>query len=82
MPEYLLRVRRFDPESGAPPYWDEHTVELEGHRSVLEGILRLKGARSVLIVTHHAEPLAIAARLQRIRISETDRNIFELDAAE
>jgi len=34
MAEFLLRVRRFDPESGAPPYWDEHTIELEGHRSV------------------------------------------------
>ena len=43
MPEFLLRVRRFDPESGAPPYWDEHTIELEGHRSVLEGILQAKG---------------------------------------
>jgi len=43
MPEYLLRVRRFDPESGRPPYWDEHTIDLEGHRSVLEGILQAKG---------------------------------------
>jgi succinate dehydrogenase / fumarate reductase iron-sulfur subunit len=43
MPEFKLRLRRFDPESGEAPYWDEHTVELEGHRSVLEGILQAKG---------------------------------------
>ena len=37
-----LRLRRFDPDSGEAPYWDEHTVELEPHRSVLEGILQAK----------------------------------------
>ena len=42
MPEYTLRLRRYDPESGEPPYWEEHTVDLEGHRSVLEGILQAK----------------------------------------
>ncbi|MBI5106922.1 MAG: succinate dehydrogenase/fumarate reductase iron-sulfur subunit [Solirubrobacterales bacterium] len=40
---YTLRIRRFDPESGAAPYWAEHTIELEPHRSVLEGILQAKG---------------------------------------
>ncbi|MCL2769123.1 MAG: succinate dehydrogenase/fumarate reductase iron-sulfur subunit [Solirubrobacterales bacterium] len=39
---FRLRLRRYDPESGEAPYWDEHTVELEGHRSVLEGILQAK----------------------------------------
>jgi succinate dehydrogenase / fumarate reductase iron-sulfur subunit len=39
---FKLRLRRFDPESGQAPYWDEHEVELEGHRSVLEGILQAK----------------------------------------
>jgi succinate dehydrogenase / fumarate reductase iron-sulfur subunit len=43
MAEFTLSVRRFDPESGQPPYWDEHTIELEPHRSVLEGILQAKG---------------------------------------
>jgi len=43
MPEqFTLRLRRYDPESGEAPYWDEHTVELEPHRSVLEGILQAK----------------------------------------
>jgi succinate dehydrogenase / fumarate reductase, iron-sulfur subunit len=40
--QFTLRVRRYDPESGEAPYWDEHTVELEPHRSVLEGILQAK----------------------------------------
>ncbi len=39
---FKLRMRRYDPESGEAPYWDEHTVQLEPHRSVLEGILQAK----------------------------------------
>ncbi len=42
--QFTLRMRRYDPESGEAPYWDEHTVELEPHRSVLEGILQAKAA--------------------------------------
>jgi succinate dehydrogenase / fumarate reductase iron-sulfur subunit len=40
--EFTLRMRRYDPESGEAPYWDEHTIELEPHRSVLEGILQAR----------------------------------------
>jgi succinate dehydrogenase / fumarate reductase iron-sulfur subunit len=40
--QFTLRLRRYDPESGEAPYWDEHTIELEPHRSVLEGILQAK----------------------------------------
>jgi succinate dehydrogenase / fumarate reductase iron-sulfur subunit len=40
--QFSFRVRRYDPESGEAPYWDEHTVELEPHRSVLEAILQAK----------------------------------------
>ena len=40
--EYTLRIRRYDPESGEAAYWDEHTIELEPHRSVLEGILQAR----------------------------------------
>ena len=40
--EFKLRLRRYDPESGQAPYWDEHTVELEPHRSVLEGVLQAR----------------------------------------
>jgi succinate dehydrogenase / fumarate reductase iron-sulfur subunit len=39
---FTLRLRRYDPESGEAPYWEEHTVDLEPHRSVLEGILQAK----------------------------------------
>jgi succinate dehydrogenase / fumarate reductase iron-sulfur subunit len=42
MAEFTLRLRRYDPESGDAPYWEEHTIELEPHRSVLEGILQAK----------------------------------------
>ena len=43
MQEFTLRIRRYNPESGEAPYWDEHTIELEPHRSVLEGLLQAKG---------------------------------------
>jgi succinate dehydrogenase / fumarate reductase iron-sulfur subunit len=40
--QFTLKMRRYDPESGDAPYWDEHTIELEPHRSVLEGILQAR----------------------------------------
>jgi succinate dehydrogenase / fumarate reductase, iron-sulfur subunit len=40
--QFTLRLRRYDPESGEAPYWDEHTVELEPHRSVLDAILQAR----------------------------------------
>ena len=39
MPEYTLKIRRYSPETGDAAYWEEFKVDLEGHRSVLEGIL-------------------------------------------
>jgi succinate dehydrogenase / fumarate reductase, iron-sulfur subunit len=42
MPEYTLRIRRYSPESGESPRWQDYSVELEGHRSVLEGILQAR----------------------------------------
>jgi succinate dehydrogenase / fumarate reductase iron-sulfur subunit len=39
---FTLRLRRYNPEAGDAPYWDEHTVELEPHRSVLEAILQAR----------------------------------------
>ena len=38
MAEYTLRLRRYSPETGAAPYWEEFPVDLDGHRSVLDGI--------------------------------------------
>jgi len=40
--KFTLRLRRYDPSSGGAPYWEEHQVELEPHRSVLEGILQAR----------------------------------------
>ncbi len=42
MPEYTLRIRRFDPQSGEAAYWDEHTVEMRETQSVLDAILKIK----------------------------------------
>ncbi len=40
--KFTLRMRRYDPQSGEAAYWDEHTVELAPHRSVLEAILQAR----------------------------------------
>jgi succinate dehydrogenase / fumarate reductase iron-sulfur subunit len=42
VPDYTLKIRRFDPESGEAAYWEEHTVEMKPHSSVLEAILKVK----------------------------------------
>jgi succinate dehydrogenase / fumarate reductase, iron-sulfur subunit len=42
MPEYLLKIRRFDPKSGEAAYWDEHSVELGERNSVLDAILKVR----------------------------------------
>jgi succinate dehydrogenase / fumarate reductase iron-sulfur subunit len=43
MPEYTLRIRRFDSQSGKAAHWDEHTVEMRGTSSVLDAVLKVKG---------------------------------------
>ncbi len=42
MPEYLLKIRRYDPNSGHAAYWDEHAVELGERSSVLDAILKVR----------------------------------------
>jgi succinate dehydrogenase / fumarate reductase, iron-sulfur subunit len=42
MAEYTLKVRRYQPESGEGPYWEEFTVELDPSLSVLDGLLQAK----------------------------------------
>jgi succinate dehydrogenase / fumarate reductase iron-sulfur subunit len=42
MPEYTLRIRRYDPQSGEAAYWDDHTVEMGTKQSVLDAILKVK----------------------------------------
>src|SRR5947208_4171582 len=42
MADFTLNVRRYDPESGKPAYWQDFTVDLEAERSVLDAILRAR----------------------------------------
>jgi succinate dehydrogenase / fumarate reductase iron-sulfur subunit len=40
--QYTLKVRRFKPEEGQGPYWQEFEVELDPTLSVLDGLLQAK----------------------------------------
>jgi succinate dehydrogenase / fumarate reductase iron-sulfur subunit len=40
--EYTLKVRRFQPETGEGPYWEEFNVDLDPSLSVLDGLLQAK----------------------------------------
>jgi succinate dehydrogenase iron-sulfur subunit len=42
MPEYTLKIRRYDPGSGQAAYWDEHKVDLGERKSVLDAILKIR----------------------------------------
>jgi succinate dehydrogenase / fumarate reductase iron-sulfur subunit len=42
MAEFTLRIRRYTPESGQAAYWQQFNVDLDGKRSVLDGILQAK----------------------------------------
>ena len=42
MADYTIKVRRFLPESGEGPYWEEFSVDLEPSLSVLDGLLQAK----------------------------------------
>src|SRR5215217_841821 len=42
MPEYALKIRRFDPESGEAAHWVDYSADLPPERSVLDGILQVK----------------------------------------
>jgi succinate dehydrogenase / fumarate reductase iron-sulfur subunit len=42
MPDYTLRIRRYTPETGEAAHWEDFPVELDGHRSVLDGILQAR----------------------------------------
>jgi succinate dehydrogenase/fumarate reductase-like Fe-S protein len=43
VPDYTLRIRRYDPQTDQAHHWDEHPVQMEEHNSVLEAILKIKG---------------------------------------
>jgi succinate dehydrogenase / fumarate reductase iron-sulfur subunit len=42
MADFTLKIRRYDPESGAAAYWADYGVDLPPERSVLDGILQVK----------------------------------------
>jgi succinate dehydrogenase iron-sulfur subunit len=42
MATYTLKVRRYLPESGEGPYWEEFEVELDPSLSILDGLLQAK----------------------------------------
>jgi len=42
MASYTLKVRRYQPESGEGPYWEEFGVDLDPSLSVLDGLLQAK----------------------------------------
>jgi succinate dehydrogenase / fumarate reductase iron-sulfur subunit len=42
VPEYTLRIRRYDPQSGEAAHWEDHTVEMGPTQSVLDAILQIK----------------------------------------
>src|SRR5947209_5212980 len=42
MPEYTLKIRRYDSQSGEAAYWDTHSVDMREHNSVLDAILQIK----------------------------------------
>src|SRR3954468_11093521 len=42
MATYTLKVRRYQPESGDPAYWEEFNVDLDPSLSVLDGLLQAK----------------------------------------
>jgi succinate dehydrogenase / fumarate reductase iron-sulfur subunit len=42
MSDFTLRIRRYTPESGEAAHWQDFTIDLDGKRSVLDGILQAK----------------------------------------
>jgi succinate dehydrogenase / fumarate reductase iron-sulfur subunit len=40
--DYTIKVRRFQPESGEGPYWEQFQVDLDPTLSVLDGLLQTK----------------------------------------
>jgi succinate dehydrogenase / fumarate reductase iron-sulfur subunit len=50
MPEYTLKVRRYQPESGEGPYWQEFKVDLDPDLSVLDGLLQVRDRQDGTLV--------------------------------
>jgi succinate dehydrogenase / fumarate reductase iron-sulfur subunit len=50
MPEYTLKVRRYQPETGEGPYWQEFKVDLDPDLSVLDGLLQVRDSQDGTLV--------------------------------
>ncbi len=50
MPEYKLKVRRYQPETGEGPYWQQFDVELDPDLSVLDGLLQVRDRQDGTLV--------------------------------
>jgi succinate dehydrogenase / fumarate reductase iron-sulfur subunit len=50
MPDYTLRVRRYQPETGEGPYWQQFDVQLDPDLSVLDGLLQVRDRQDGTLV--------------------------------
>jgi succinate dehydrogenase / fumarate reductase iron-sulfur subunit len=50
MPEYTLKVRRYQPETQEGPYWQEFKVDLDPDLSVLDGLLQVRDRQDGTLV--------------------------------
>jgi succinate dehydrogenase / fumarate reductase iron-sulfur subunit len=50
MAEYTLKVRRYQPETGEGPYWQEFKVDLDPDLSVLDGLLQIRDSQDGTLV--------------------------------
>ncbi len=50
MAEYTLKVRRYQPETGEGPYWEEFKVNLDPDLSVLDGLLQVRDQKDGTLV--------------------------------
>jgi succinate dehydrogenase / fumarate reductase iron-sulfur subunit len=50
MPEYTLKVRRYQPELAEGPYWQQFTVDLDPDLSVLDGLLQVRDRQDGTLV--------------------------------
>ena len=50
MAEFKLKVRRYQPETGDGPYWQQYDVELDETLSVLDGLLQVRDRQDGTLV--------------------------------
>ena len=75
MPQYTLKIRRYDPQSGQAAYWEEHTVELAPHK------VAVNAHPAVVDFLKNDERIAVqeAERLFQRRIELVPRKEYHLE---